>query len=118
MTLEQSKFVNELRNLHSSLAEIIDRRVSEDGSFYCYSIMHGIYEFLLTNPPNRADIARFLAGKLDPYHDDEISNLIAIGFVESIESESQLNQILHNCGESVDSIRVQWALFMKSYPGF
>jgi len=116
ITPSQQDFIRRIRDKFPAIRAVIDRVIEADGKMYCYHILSRVYDHIKVAPSDHVELIQFLAENLDLSQDDEVSNLIAIGFVEQIESIAELESLLSVCRESAGSLRTQWSLFYEQDP--
>ena len=93
----RSEFIIELRENFSSLDTLALRLIAENIEIIPDPFLSEIYRYCLTDTDDRIKIVEFLDRHLNIFEDDARSNLIALGLVDSIQSDEELIDITRNC---------------------
>jgi hypothetical protein len=91
----QNTFVAQLRAKFDFVEMLASKMLSREGEIFNYGLMADICEFLLSSDVTlRCQLIELLDSKIDLFNADPISNLIIRGFVDAIDDDLQLSQLL------------------------
>ncbi|VTS07766.1 hypothetical protein [Tuwongella immobilis] len=97
-------FIIRLRHTYSIIDKLANEMVRNKGKIYNYGLMHALCRQLTQyDEPHRIYIIEYLDSHIDLFGDDQITNMICVGFVESIQDDQQLEKLIH--GTSVQKNR-------------
>lgn len=98
-------FCEELVRRFNELAPLLQEHVADYDEILPHVFMGDVTRYVLSGTPQREELLRHLNDALRN-GGEEIQNLIAVSFVENLESEEKLQRALQ--GVEAEALREEW----------
>ena len=110
MANAQNAFIELMINKFPNLSKVAESTIEQEGDLFSYGFMHNLYLYCIRNNIDRCNIITHLEYNIDIFDDNDISNLITIGFIHSIVDVNSLNLIIKDC-ENTRKILCKYFIF-------